>query len=180
MAGHTRHCQYALFVCLACLLASCLPVASAVVRPCVSFASPGSRLAPPRCLFTGLHEDTGGSRDTRDRHKNLTNQPHETNPTHRLTRQTTPEPRDARVATHHAPLTRSSAVVVTVMATAPDGIGDGTPPRPVCPLCVPAPKQASKLISRNNSTTHVPKRVRCLLFCLLACQLQPLSSKQAS
>ena len=65
------------------------------------------------------------------------------NPTDRLTCQTTPEPRDlARVASspQTKPLTRSSAVVVTEMATAPrrgweqrgrepDGIGDGTPPR---------------------------------------------------
>jgi hypothetical protein len=54
-----------------------------------------------------------GEPDTRDRHTNLTN-----TSTLRLTRQTTPEPRNARVATNHrSPLTRSSAVVVTDIRT---------------------------------------------------------------
>ena len=77
---------------------------------------------------------------TRDRHKNLTNQPqNQPHPQTRAARQTTPEPLDARVATHHTTRTRSSAVVVTVMATAPGrgssegasptAFGDGTPPR---------------------------------------------------
>lgn len=46
-------------------------------------------------------KDTGGSRDTHET-DTRTSQPNlKTNPTHRLTRQTTPEPRDARVAPHH-------------------------------------------------------------------------------
>jgi hypothetical protein len=48
----------------------------------------------------------GYTRQTHEPHKHL-----KTNPTLRLTRQTTPEPRNARVATNHrSPLTRSSAV----------------------------------------------------------------------
>jgi len=48
----------------------------------------------------------GYTRQTHEPHKHL-----KTNPTLRLTRQTTPEPRNTRVATNHrSPLTRSSAV----------------------------------------------------------------------
>jgi len=55
----------------------------------------------------------GYTRQTHEPHKHL-----KTNPTLRLTRQTTPEPRNARVATNHrSPLTRSSAVVVTDIRT---------------------------------------------------------------
>jgi hypothetical protein len=78
-------------------------------------------------------KDTGGSRDTcRDTHETdstRTSQTNLKNPTHRLTRQTTPEPRDARPplthasphTIHHSPNLRSSAVVVS----AGDGDGDG-------------------------------------------------------
>ena len=100
MAGHTRHCQYALFVCLACLLASSLLTGSCapVCLVCVPAPPRGGAGPGPRCL-TGLHEDTGGSREP-GTHETDT-RTSQTNPTHRLTRQTTPEPRDARVATHH-------------------------------------------------------------------------------
>jgi hypothetical protein len=56
----------------------------------------------------------GYTRQTHEPHKHL-----KTNPTLRLTRlQTTPEPRNARVATNHrSPLTRSSALVVTDIRT---------------------------------------------------------------
>ena len=79
---------------------------------------------------------------TRDRHKNLTNQPqNQPHPqTHAQDHTRTPgrTRRHTHTTTLHSPDLRSSAVVVTVMATAPgrgsserepDGIGDGTPPR---------------------------------------------------
>ena len=101
MAGHTRHCQYALFVCLACLLASSLLTGSCapVCLVCVPAPPRGGAGPGPRCL-TGLHEDTGGSRDTRDRHKNLTNQPHP--PTHAPDHTRTPG-RTRRHTPHHSP-----------------------------------------------------------------------------
>ena len=43
----------------------------------------------------------GGSRDTHETDTRTSQTNLKTNPTHRLTRQTTPKPRDARVATHH-------------------------------------------------------------------------------
>ena len=46
-------------------------------------------------------KDTGGSRDTHETDTRTSQTNLKTNPTHRLTRQTTPEPRDARVAPHH-------------------------------------------------------------------------------
>ena len=74
----------------------------------------------------------GGSRDTHETDTRTSQTNLKTNPTHRLTRQTTPKPRDARVATHHTthPIKRSSAdVVVTVMATAPGrGSSEGASP----------------------------------------------------
>ena len=42
-------------------------------------------------------KDTGGSRDTHETDTRISQTNLKTNPTHRLTRQTTPEPRDARV-----------------------------------------------------------------------------------
>ena len=82
-----------------------------------------------------------GSRDTHktDTRTSQTNRNLKTNPTHRLTRQTTPEPRDARVATHYTthPIKRGGgddgdgdgARTWEQRGREPDGIGDGTPPR---------------------------------------------------
>ena len=62
--------------------------------------------------YPGLVQRHRGSTHERGTRTNL-----QTNPTHRLTRQTTPEPRDARVATHHTthPIKRGGG----------DGDGDG-------------------------------------------------------
>ena len=62
-------------------------------------------------------KDTEGSRDTHETDTRASQANLKTNPTHRLTRQTTPEPRDARVATHHTthPIKRGGG----------DGDGDG-------------------------------------------------------
>ena len=80
----------------------------------------------------GTGKKTPGGAGT---HTRQTQEPHKptSKPTpftvHRLKRQTTPEPLDARVATHHTTRTRSSAVVVTVMATAPGrGSSEGASP----------------------------------------------------
>jgi hypothetical protein len=83
-----------------------------------------------RNLGTYRFKDTGGSRDTNETDTRTSQTNLKTNPAHRLTRQTTP----ANPGTHHAsphttPLTRSSAVVVTVMATAPGrGSSEGASP----------------------------------------------------
>ena len=93
------------------------------------------RLPVPMYRF----KDTGGSRDTHET-DTRTSQPNlKTNPTHRLTRQTTPEPRDTRVhAPHHTTHTRKrgggdgdgdGARTWEQRGREPDGIGDGTPPR---------------------------------------------------
>ena len=46
-------------------------------------------------------KDIGGSRDTHETDTRTSQTNLKTNPTYRLTRQTTPEPQDERVATHH-------------------------------------------------------------------------------
>ena len=88
----------------------------------------------PRFRF----KDTGGSRDTHETDTRTSQTNLKTNPTHRLTRQTTPEPRDARVATHHTthPIKRGGfdgycdgARTWEQRGREPDGIGDGTLPR---------------------------------------------------
>ena len=84
-------------------------------------------------------KDTGGSRDTHETDTRTSQTNLKTNPTHRLTRQTTPEPRDTRVhAPHHTTHTRKrgggdgdgdGARTWEQRGREPDSIGDGTPPR---------------------------------------------------
>ena len=101
--------------------------------PCVPCVS---RLPPVSFYRYGVwFKDTGGSRDTHETDTRTSQTNLTTNPTHRLTRQTTPEPRDARVAVHHTihPIKRcggdgdgDGARTWEQRGREPDGIGDGT------------------------------------------------------
>ena len=84
-------------------------------------------------------KDTGGSRDTHETDTRTSQTNLKTNPNHRLTRQTTPEPRDPNPGTHAShhttPLTRKrgggdgdgdGARTWEQRGREPDGIGDGT------------------------------------------------------
>ena len=108
-------------------LCACVPGRQSIEQLLSSSHSPkaDAEVRPQAYRF----KDTGGSRDTHETDTRTSQTNLKTNPTHRLTRQTNHTPdgtpgHTRRPTPHHSP---ASAVVVTVMATAPGRQAKKTP-----------------------------------------------------